>query len=229
MFQSVFTTFFHLISCKPTNPTLVLPLQFDHYIFFIVAELKSSWQSAAYEWTTLVRETNQRTSSRGKVSGGSTSSAPFNSRARPIHSYKRLNFTTSVAECSLWRTGKPRWRERMDVFLAFHHMFVLGTRAHGLIKQLWLLNSWVSLRITGGCRISGKHVGHPQKNTAEGRYTSHNPSARRNLLRQRSEWPVLESAPLRRCGRLIGSRRLTARVSLCVGGLRPTTPGCQQR
>lgn len=26
----------------------------------------------------------------------------------------------------------------MDVFLAFNHMFVLGTRGLGLIKQLWL-------------------------------------------------------------------------------------------
>lgn len=118
----------------------------------------------------------------------------------------------------------------MDVFLAFNHMFVLGTRGLGLIKQLWLLNSWVSLLITDGCRISAKHVGHPQKNTAEDRFTSHNPSAGRNLLRQRSEWPVSESTPLKRCGRLSDWIAPSDGKSLSAP-LRAefTTPGCQWR
>lgn len=87
----------------------------------------------------------------------------------------------------------------------------------GLIKQLWLLNSWVSLLITDGCRISAKHVGHPRKNTAEDRFTSHNPSAGRNLLRQRSEWPVSQSAPLKPCGRTAWlDRTVWRQESLCT-------------
>lgn len=117
----------------------------------------------------------------------------------------------------------------MDVFLAFNHMFALGTRGLGLIKQLWLAK-FLSV-ITNHRRLPYlcQTCWSPPKKYRRGSF--HEPQSKRTVqFTPPVEWPVSESAPLKRCGRLSDWIAPSDGKSLSEPRRAElTTPGCQWR